>query len=405
MRQNLSELIKPKHRIRCYGCHRSIDRCFCHSIPTIHNRTNVLIVQHKRERFHPFNTARILRRSLQNSRLLVGDIDRLTDDLNDISLSPHVGLLYPGAESQLLDELPVEERPRQLVILDGTWHHTKTLVREIPLLQSLRKYRLAPAQPSRYRIRREPNVLFLSTLEATVAALRCIEPETVGFDGLLQAFDGMVEGQLIYPKSADAWRKNRRRSGTKLPVPTALRDHFERIVAVYGETLPGPGHCYAGTSARVSPSDSRTPVFWVAERLASGERFERAIESSIELPSSFFAHLELPETVFANASTMPAFLQDWNAFLRPDDILTFYCSHIPKLLREIGSGCQPSLHLKGIQYDQSRKNGALEQLLDSLGIISCVPNCSGRAGKRLAHTISLVKHLVSDGREIECAAR
>jgi len=357
----------------------------------------VLIVQHKRERFHPFNTARILRRSLQNSHLLVGDIDRLADGLSQSAFSPNVGLLYPGADSLLLDELPAAERPSQLVILDGTWHHTKTLVREIPLLQRLRKYRLAPSQPSRYRIRREPDVMFLSTLEATVAALRCLEPETIGFDRLLQAFDEMVEGQLIYPKSEHAWRKNRRRIQTKPAVPTALRDHFERIVAVYGETSPGPddGRQSASAPSCSSENDSRVPVFWVAERLATGECFERAIRPKSALPSSFFAHLEIPEAVFANASTMPSFREDWNAFLRPDDILAFYCSHIPKLLREIGSDPQPSLHLKGIQYDRSRKNGALHQLLDSLGIANGTPSCSGRAGRRLAHTIALVNHLVA----------
>lgn len=397
MPENSSESFEPKQRIRCYGCHRSIDRCFCDSIPSISNRIPVLIVQHKRERFHPFNTARILRRSLQNSRLIVGDIDRLTDGLSQIAFSPNVGLLYPGADSLLMDELPVAERPSQLVMLDGTWHHTKTLVREIPLLQSLRKYRLAPSQPSRYRIRREPNVMFLSTLEATVAALRCLEPETIGFDRLLQAFDEMVEGQLIYPKSEHAWRKNHRRIRTKPTVPTALRDHFERIVAVYGETSPGSEHGHRSASATgcSNANDSRVPVFWVAERLATGECFERAIQPNCVLPSSFFAHLELPETAFANASTMPSFREDWNAFLRPDDILAFYCSHIPKLLRELGSDTQPSLHLKGIQYDKSRKNGALEQLLDSLGIATGTPSCSGRAGRRLAHTIALVNHLVA----------
>src|SRR5262249_38636030 len=41
---------------RCYGCFRPQNDCFCAEIPTIDNKTHVLILQHMRERFHPFNT-------------------------------------------------------------------------------------------------------------------------------------------------------------------------------------------------------------------------------------------------------------------------------------------------------------------------------------------------------------
>ncbi len=203
-----------------------MDRCFCDRIPTIDNRTEVLILQHMRERFHPFNTARILKRSLMNSRLLVDHNDRLAVAISELKLSQAVGLLYPGNESQLLNDLTVEQRPKQLVVLDGTWHHTKTLVRDIPQLQSLPRYRLAPSQPSRYKIRREPNVQFLSTLEATVAALECLEPETAGFGKLVAAFEGMIESQLTLPMPGYGWRRNRRRGQTPLNIPKVLKDEL-----------------------------------------------------------------------------------------------------------------------------------------------------------------------------------
>ena len=202
-------------RPRCYGCYRPVDRCFCDQIPTIHNQTNVLIFQHMRERFHPFNTARILRRSLLNSRLFVDHLDGLRTALSLLTLSDSIGLLYPTNGSQLLEDLRSDERPKQLVILDGTWHHTKTLFRDIPQLQSLPKFRLAPAQPSRYGLRREPHVSFLSTLEATVAALRCLEPETEGFEQLVAAFDFMVANQLSHPKSEDTCRRKIRPRTTR----------------------------------------------------------------------------------------------------------------------------------------------------------------------------------------------
>ena len=40
-----------------------MSHCFCEAIPQIDNRTDVLILQHVGERFHPFNTARIVQKS------------------------------------------------------------------------------------------------------------------------------------------------------------------------------------------------------------------------------------------------------------------------------------------------------------------------------------------------------
>ncbi|QDU28118.1 DTW domain protein [Anatilimnocola aggregata] len=180
-------------RDRCYGCFRPVYDCFCAAIPTIDNTTEVLILQHRQERFHPFNTARIVRQALRNSALL---IDRPRQLANRLKLKPGAVLLYPGPDAQLLTS-DFAERPEQLVILDGTWHHAKTLMRDIPALQSLPRYQLAPSAPSRYRIRLEPSNEYLSTVEATVAALRVLEPQTSGLEQLLQAFDRMVEQQLF----------------------------------------------------------------------------------------------------------------------------------------------------------------------------------------------------------------
>jgi hypothetical protein len=115
-----------------------------------------------------FNTARIVHLALENSSLLVDHTKNLAARL---ALKPGAGLLYPGSDSALLSLLPADQRPRQLVVLDGTWHHAKTLLRDIPALHRLPRYKLAPTSPSRYRIRREPSAAYLSTVEATVAAL------------------------------------------------------------------------------------------------------------------------------------------------------------------------------------------------------------------------------------------
>ncbi|MCA9122902.1 MAG: DTW domain-containing protein [Planctomycetales bacterium] len=77
---------------RCYHCFRPAELCFCDAIPRIDNRTNVLILQHVGERFHPFNTARIVQRSLSNCRLIVDHNLRL--GARDLPIQRDAALLY-----------------------------------------------------------------------------------------------------------------------------------------------------------------------------------------------------------------------------------------------------------------------------------------------------------------------
>src|SRR3954447_5041122 len=95
-------------RDRCYGCFRPRKACFCASIPSIDNQTDVLILQHRRERFHPFNTARIVHKALRKSQLLADYTSNLKKMLR---LKPGAGLLYPGPTAELISELALEQRP------------------------------------------------------------------------------------------------------------------------------------------------------------------------------------------------------------------------------------------------------------------------------------------------------
>ncbi len=388
------ELLNPTGRTRCYGCHRPKERCFCDRIPVIANRTHVLIIQHVRERFHPFNTARILKRSLINSQLLVQQMDRLAVELSHVKFSKNAALLYPGPDSQLLDELPEVQRPQQLVVLDGTWHHTKTLLRDIPLLQSLPQIRLVPAQPSRYKIRREPNLQYVSTLEATVAALEYLEPDTAGLDKIVAAFEGMVEDQLSLPMSGYGWRRNLRRRPLLKNIPRVVQDHLESIVIVYGETAPGMKKDRMKHEIKTSEDPpAQTPVYWAAERMVSGERFECAIAPPCILSSTFLQHLELSESVFQQAVSIDQFREAWEQFLRTDDVIGFYYSNIFKLLSGIGDRGHAQVHLKSIQLKEGRRSRTLEQMLVDFNVQASPVHCKGRAGKRLASTVAYTSHL------------
>ena len=71
---------EPPQRDRCYGCFRPKSACFCAAIPRIGNQTDVLILQHVRERFHPFNTARMVQRALRHSSPVTSEKHYIAND-------------------------------------------------------------------------------------------------------------------------------------------------------------------------------------------------------------------------------------------------------------------------------------------------------------------------------------
>lgn len=374
-------------RDRCYGCFRPKNACFCEAIPRIDNQTDVLILQHVRERFHPFNTARMVHRALLKSTLLVDQNANLA--AARLPLKPRAGLLYPGPGATLLSDLAPDQRPDQLVIVDGTWHHAKTMVRDIPALHELPRYGLTPASPGRYRIRREPTTTSLSTVEAAVAALQALEPETEGLDQLLDAFDSMIERQLAHPKSEAVGRRKDRLNRTTNSVPRVLVHDLGNVVVAYGESACGVPGC------KRTP---RSPIYWVAQRLGTGECFTRAIQPESPLTETFLGHLELTDADFAGALSHDEFRTAWSAFLRPTDTLAVYSQSTARLLMHVGADLANHLVLKSIPFSPRRPNGDLPEVLAAEGLVAAPAQHAGRAGKRLANAISLVRHLSVVGR-------
>ena len=203
-------MVTPAPRATCYQCFRPVTLCLCAHIRPVANQTRVTVLQHPRERFHPFGTARFVRLALENAATVVayGGV------CLPMSLAPHTGLLYPHPQARALETLPAGERPRGLVVIDGTWAHAHTLYRDSPWLAALPHYQLHAA-PSRYRIRRQPDPFCLATIEAVFAALAILEPATEGVSRLLDAFDQMVETQLVYAASGSRLPRRRHRQGER----------------------------------------------------------------------------------------------------------------------------------------------------------------------------------------------
>lgn len=377
------------HSSRCYECFRPADSCFCSQIPSIENRTNLLIVQHRREKFHPFNTARIVRKALRNSSLLADHIPRLSAQLR---FQPRACLLYPGPDSLPLPELSREQLPQQLVVLDGTWHHVKTLLRDIPVLQMLPRYQLQPGAPSRFRIRREPNAAALSTIEATITALKFLEPETAGWDELLRVFDGMVERQLAHPKSVAGWRQNRRRSSTSSNIssnissnlPRKLLQSLANVVVIYGEPVPRiPG----------DSRDSKPPLVWLAERLGTGERFSCIVQSEAVLSPAVREKMELTESDVSTAISLTSARQAWLEFRRPTDELVTYSAKTARLLPFLRDSTERCFVLKSVDVPMLRSCRTLDEIAAALKVPEFPTSPLGRAGRRLQNALCLLKAL------------
>lgn len=171
----------------------------------VDNVTRVLIVQHPRERRHPFGTARLARLGLRNMELRVafagyGPIVSPDEDLSNAAL------LYPGPPAAVLG--PGGPTPTTLVVADGTWNTASKLLRDHAWLEALPRVALEPKRPGNYRIRRAPDPSRqLSTIEAITLALQAIEPQTDGLDGLLEAFDSMIDRQIEMQGNVPRFRR------------------------------------------------------------------------------------------------------------------------------------------------------------------------------------------------------
>jgi DTW domain-containing protein YfiP len=307
-------------------------------------RTRVVILQHPRERHVPINTVRLARLSLPDA-IVRRAVDFQADPFVEGVLSGRDGgpppyLLFPGPQAvDLARERP--PGPITLVVVDGTWWQARKLLRKNPRLAALPQIRLAPAAPSRYRIRREPADHCVATIEAIALALRALEGDEdparadERFAALLAPFDAMVEHQLSFAsKVQDARhlraalaRGPRRERRSQAPSLAALRAAADRLVCVHGEANAFP----VRTPGRRPPEI----VHWLAWRPATGESFEAVVAPRGPLAPSAHLQLGIPRGTMEAGEPWDAFRARWESFSREDDVLCAW-GHFPldTLVRE-----------------------------------------------------------------------
>lgn len=371
----------------CRRCSRPAAVCLCSHIASVCTRTRVLILQHPRESTVPVGTARLAELSLVNSERHVGiefaDVSAVRDALRDASAPPI--LLFPGSGARDLAADP-PSGPVTLVVIDGTWWQAGKVVKKNPELMRLPRYALAPAAPSRYRIRREPARHCMSTIEAIVQALCILERDPTIAERLLAPFDVMVEQQLRFAERQQRRHVARPRAFRLDPTVKRLAEEAPNLVVGYGEANAWP----RGTPLGPHPE----LLHWAAERLATGERFEAFIAPEHPLAPSFTRHTGLAADVFRTAESFASFSERWRAFVRGDDLLCGWGYFSSELLRTRGATVPRRFDVRhGVRQFLRIKPGDITQVAARLEAAVAEPWVAGRTGIRLAALRSIVRNL------------
>lgn len=378
-------------RERCLECLRPAAHCLCGAISPIDHRTEILILQHSRERSHPFNTARIAERCLRQSRILVDRGGRLKSDRSLHEQLAGFGLLYPGDGARDLSTLPEAEMPKGLVVIDGTWHHARAMYRDIAALRDLPKFTLPRGEVSGFKIRRQPFEYCLSTIEAIHAALRYTEPNTPGLANLLAPFEAMQALQLARPNAPSPRLRRRPRSERGPELPAAFRERFDALVVVYGELTPRT------CEEMKQPMGDRPLLTLAAERPASGERMMVALDHD-QLTQGSWPFFRLDRGDHASASCPAEMAETWRAFERPGDVLATWNTGTSKQWYETFGGPRAPLVLKAHYCNHRTGRGTLDEIVASEALLteSALDKNRGersRTEERLANAVAVARLL------------
>jgi DTW domain-containing protein len=335
----------------------------CGAIPRVDNRIEVAVLQHPRERTHPFGTAKLAELGLRRVEVIVDHVGRVRKNPELLGALQHTALLYPGPAARDVTTLEPHERPARLLVIDGTWHHARTLYRDVPGLRALPHLTLPSHARSAFAIRRQPREYCLSTIEAIVLALEALEPDTRGFEELIGAFMTMQNQQLARAGSVGRVRKPARARQSRA-IPRALIEEYGSLVVVYAESISD-----AETEAH------RSLMCCTAERVATGEQFHRVLRREA-VSDAHLEHVGLRREDVAAGCTEEEFGREWSAFVRPEDHLAAWNQGTLGLLgRLTAHSVRSSVSLKGAYHNHQRSRGpcrpaegALEQIVAAEGL-------------------------------------
>ncbi len=374
------------HRPTCYRCMRPVPMCWCADVPVVESRTGFVVLQHPKERFHPFGTARLVALALPRARVVVPWSGLYGNLTQPVEVPPDAAVLFPHPDAEDLAALPPAERPRTLVVLDGTWSHARRLYHENPWLHRLRHVRLHPAVPSNYRIRREPQADYLSTVESVALALELLEPGNPAPERLRAAFARVIDRQVRHTGHQAAakgrFKVRRERPSRRLPAELSLPG----LAVAYGETaLPGG-----------DPAAGRELVQWAAVRCDDGAVFEAILRPRGGLPPPHhLGHMRLTAAQVEGGADLAEVRAAFAAWLggRDRPLAAWSPLHLEWARDQLGwRGTAVPLKTAYCNL-RNHRAGVLEDVLRREGLAPATVACAGRARERLGNALAVARWL------------
>jgi DTW domain-containing protein len=380
-------------RAVCGRCRRPESVCYCRHVTTLETKTRVVLLQHPRERDVAIGTAHMASLCLAGAELHVGvsfgGLPALARALSDPA-RPAI-LLYPGEGAIDVVANP-PEGPVTLVVVDGTWWQARKVVRQNPELAALPRYTFRPPRPSEYRIRREPQDDYVSTIEALVHVLGVLEGDRERFEALLTPFRAMIDTQLACQQRFHGARVRHAKKALKTTrprIPALLCDRGEDLVCVVGEANAQP---YCARANGVPYEDEL--VHWVAYRVSTGETFDFVVAPKNPLAPRTTSYIGLSESELAAGGTMDGLTAAWRAFVRDTDVVCSWGRYATALFAASDAHLPPArLDLRQVaRVSTSAKVGTLDELVERVGVAPTAPLAGGRAGRRLAQVVEVARY-------------
>jgi DTW domain-containing protein len=186
---------------RCKRCWVPERFCICEVVPSLKQKTKLVIVRHEREAYKSTGTARVAELALSGVQIVsFGDVAAEANALLEQTLSrmESPAVLFPAE-----DAAPVTKAVGCLVVLDGTWKQTRKMHKKLEVLKSVPAVSLLGTPEKVVRLRETTFASGRSTLEAIAEALLAIEGPDIAAE-LFQLHNRFVEHVL---KARGIWQQ------------------------------------------------------------------------------------------------------------------------------------------------------------------------------------------------------
>ncbi|MBN1959641.1 MAG: DTW domain-containing protein [Deltaproteobacteria bacterium] len=373
-------------RQSCYHCNRPLFACICSTVPLVHNQTPIYLLQHPRERFHPLGSVRLVRLGLSQIHIDIYGKDFAHQRTWSHQTPSGAMLLYPGPKARELESLATHERPQSLVVIDGTWSQAKSIIKKTEFLATMPQISVRPKMPGLYRIRREPALHCMSTIEAIIAALQILEPKTEGLAQLLAAFTAMIEHHidLRQQRPYAPFRRIRLSPPKPFGIDKTTRAQINSSVIIYGE--------FIRTAVETNL------LYWTAWRLRDHATFAAYINSTQYLDDFILHRMRISKDKIVSGISLTELQQKFAKFLTPNDIIAAWNKSILNIWKQYFSDTnRPSLLLKSIYCNQQHKScGKLHDISARHNIAPEQTPFAGRAADYMGYTVAITKALAKN---------